>query len=339
MANLNVGSYEIGLVKQNNQRRYIKLQILNREFTSVAVIQGKLISCNISIDGTNKIQRTASVSIETESDYVNTPYGIIDLQRDLPIDNYIKIWAGIEDANTLRVRWYSQGVFIIAQSLYNFDPATRTLSMSLVDLMTDLNGEHGGELHAYTSLVKNEQRIDDVIKNVLDLVGVNTYSIEPITVLRPVNEPFDPQATEDDYYVPYDIDFSVGVTAYEILEKLVGLYPYYEMGFDAYGVFFVRKELLEQDDSYVVINAEDIASLVISEDVSIDHNYIRNHIEVWGKDGKYYGEADDENPKSPFQVNAIPLRRLVVKDNEYGVDSNAICDQYRDTELAKTLLE
>lgn len=338
MSSLNVASEEIALVKQNNQRRYVKLQVINRVWRTVAVIQGKLISCNVSIDGDSNVQRTASISIETESDYVKTPYGVIDLQRDLPIDYYIKIWAGIEDANTLRVRWYSQGVFIIAQSSYNFDPATRTLSMSLVDLMTDLNGERGGELHAYTSIVKNEQRIDDVIKSVLDLVGISTYSVEPITVLRPVNEPFDPQATENDYMVPYDIDFSVGVTAYEIIEKLVGLYPYWEMGFDANGMFYVRKEMLEQDDSYVVINAEDIASLVLSEDVSIDWNYVRNHIEVWGKDGKYYGEADDDNPESPFQVNAIPIRRLVVKDNEYGIDTNSICDRYRDEELAETLL-
>ena len=334
-----MGSQEIALVKQNNQRRYVKLQVLNRDWRSVAVIQGKLVSCNVSIDGSENVKRTASVSIETEHDYVNTPNGIIDLQRDLPIDSYIKLWAGIEDANTLRVRWYSQGVFIITQSSYNFDPATRTLSMTLADLMTDLNGERGGELHAYTSIVKNKQRCDDVIKNVLELIGINTYSIEPITVLRPVNEPFDENATEDDYYIPYDMNFSVGVTAYEIINKIVGLYPYYEMGFDENGMFYVRKEMLEQDDSYVVINAEDIASLVLSEDVSIDWNYVRNHIEVWGKDGKYYGEADDDNPESPFQVNAIPVRRMVVKDNEYGVDTNAICDQYRDTELAKTLLE
>ena len=339
MSSLNVGSQEIALVKQNNQRRYVKLQVLNRDWRSVAVIQGKLVSCNVSIDGSENVKRTASVSIETEHDYVNTPNGIIDLQRDLPIDSYIKLWAGIEDANTLRVRWYSQGVFIITQSSYNFDPATRTLSMTLADLMTDLNGERGGELHAYTSIVKNKQRCDDVIKNVLELIGINTYSIEPITVLRPVNEPFDENATEDDYYIPYDMNFSVGVTAYEIINKIVGLYPYYEMGFDENGMFYVRKEMLEQDDSYVVINAEDIASLVLSEDVSIDWNYVRNHIEVWGKDGKYYGEADDDNPESPFQVNAIPVRRMVVKDNEYGVDTNAICDQYRDTELAKTLLE
>lgn len=341
MSQITIGSEEISLVKQNNQRRYVKLQVIDRNFHSIGVVQGRLISCNISIDANSNISRTASISMETESDYLQTPYAdvSIDLQRDMPGNYYIKIWAGIEDNNTLRVYWYSQGVFIISQSSYSFDPKTRTLNVSLTDLMTDLNGDRGGELHAFTSIVKNKQRIDDVMKNVMELVGINNYSIEPITVLRDVNEPLDNHASETDYMVPYDMEFSVGVTAYEILEKLVGLYPYYEMGFDANGMFFVRKETLEQDDSYAVIDYPTLADLVISEDTTIDWNYVKNHIEVWGKDGKCYGEAEDTTSGSPFQINCIPLRRLVVKDNEYGIDTNTICDRYKDAEEQEKLIK
>ena len=341
MSGVTIGSEEISLVKQNNQRRYVKLQVIDRSFHSIGVIQGRLISCNISIDGTTTIQRTASISMETESDYLQTPYTdvSIDLQRDMPANYYIKVWAGIEDNNTLRVYWYSQGVFVISQSSYSFDPKTRTLNISLTDLMTDLNGERGGQLHAFTSIVKNEQRIDDVMINVMKMLEIDNYSIEPITVLRPTGTPLDGQSKESDYYVPYNIDFPVGVTAYEILEKLVRLYPYYEMGFNANGMFYVRKESLEQDDSYALIDFTTIADLVISEDTTIDWNYIKNHIEVWGKDGKFYGEAEDNTPGSPFQVGATALRRLVVKDNEYGIDTNTICDRYKDAEEATELLK
>lgn len=341
MSSVRVTSEDISLVKQNNQRRFVKLQVINRDWQSVGVIQGRLISCNVSIDGTTSIQRTASISMQTEEDYLSIPAAdiSIDLQRDMPSNYYIKVWVGIEDNNTLRVQWYSQGIYIIAQSSYSFDPATKTLNVSLVDLMSDLNGDRGGELHAFTSIVKNKQRIDDVMKNVMKAVGIEDYSIEPITVLRLVEDAVDDQATEEDYMVPYDMKFSVGVTAYEILDKLVNLYPYYRMGFDVNGTFCVEKQLLEQDDSYVLIDALTIADLVISEDTTIDWNYIRNHIEVWGKDGKYYGEASDENPASPFQINSTKLRRLVVKDNEYGIDTNSICDRYFDTELATTLLK
>lgn len=335
MSQIRITSKDLSLVKQNNQRRYVKLQVINRDWQSVGVIQGRLTSCNVSIDGTTTIQRTASISMKTESDYLVIPgaHISIDLQRDMPSNYYIRLWAGIEDNNTLQVHWYSQGIFIIAQSSYSFDPATKNLSVSLVDLMSDLNGDRGGELHAFTSIVKNQQRIDEVMENVMEIVGIKNYSITPITVLRPVNSVPDINEKEEDYMVPYDINFSTGVTAYEILDKLVNLYPYYRMGFDANGTFIVEKQLLEQDDSYVLIDAVNIYDLILSEDTTIDWNYIRNHVEVWGKDGKYYGEADDVNPDSPFQVGKIKLRRLVVKDNEYGIDTNSICDRYRDDDL------
>lgn len=338
---ITMGSEDISLVKQNNQRRYVKLQVINRDWVSVGAIEGRLISCNVNIDGESAINRTASLTIETEQTYLERPSGnmSIDLQRDMPANYYIKLWAGVQDNNTLRVRWYSQGIFIIAQSSYNFDPKTRTLSVSLIDLMSDLNGDRGGQLNSYTSIVKNEQRIDYVIKNVIKLVGIDSYSIEPITVLRESDTPVDNKAKDTDYLIPYDLNFSAGVTAYEILEKLVGLYPYYEMGFDVNGMFFVRKELLEQDASYPLIDAQTLADLVISEDTSIDWNYIKNHIEVWGKDGKYYGEADDNTPGSPFQVGSTPLRRLVVTDNQYGVDTNNICDRYIDPVLQEDLIQ
>ena len=339
MSTITIGSKELSLVKQNNQRRYVKLQVINKDRRSVGIINGRLISCNVSIDGTSDIQRTANITIETELDYMNTLSANIsvDAQRDLPANYYIKVWGGIEDNNTMEVSWYSQGVFIIAESGYNFDPTTRTLSLSLIDLMNDLNGTRGGQLHAYTSIVKNEQRIDKVIEEVLQLCNVTDYSIEPITVLRDTENPFDENETEEDYMVPYDMDFSVGLTAYDILSKMVGLYPYYEMGFDENGMFFVRKELLEQNDSLAVIDAVSLEDLVLTEDTSIDWNYIKNYIEVWGKDGLYYGEAKDEVAGSPFNVNMSPVRRLVVTGSEYGIDTNAICDRYIDAEKAKDL--
>ena len=82
-----------------------------------------------------------------------------------------------------------------------------------------------------------------------------------------------------------------------------------------------------------------LRELVISEDTSIDWNSVKNYIEVWGKDGLYYGEAYDDNPSSPFQVSATRPLRLVVKDNSDGINTNNIYDRYIDTELAENLLE
>lgn len=350
MSNLVVTANDLALIRQNHQIRYVKLQLLNKSMYSVGVIIGQLISGNVSIESGDNIRRSASITMKTSQPYVDIRYADIrlDLQRDVPANYYVRLWCGIEDNNLLAVSWYLQGTFIIDQSSYNFDATTGNLSLNLVDLMIDLNGDRAGQLHAYTSIVKNTQRIDETIENVLQIAGFTSYNICPITVLQPINtiensvmlqnDDNEDSDIDYDYYIPYDLDFNAGVTAYEIIDKLVNLYPYYECGFDASGTFFVRKELLEQDSSFAVLDAYSLVGLVISENTSFNWSEVKNHIEVWGKDGEFYGEADDNNLESPFRVGATGLRTLVVTGNEYGIDTNAICDRYIDTSLAQELL-
>lgn len=338
---IRVTSNDISLVKQKHQKRYFKVQLVDRNWNSQCVIRGRLISASSSIESSDGIRRTANIQIETERTTIYLPnQGItVDLQKDISANFYIRLWAGIEDNDTLQVTWYNQGLFIINQSQYNFDPSTRTLSMGLVDLMSDLTGDRAGILHAYTTLVKNEQRIDDVIKNVLELADFNAYNITPIVPLQSVDDTNVYAPITEDYMIPYNKNFEVGVSAYDILSWLVGLYPYYEMGFDVEGTFFVRKKLLDQDDSAVLIDGVTLRDLVLSEDTTLDWFSVKNCIEVWGKDGLYYGEAKDENPESPFQVSSTKPFRYVISGSEDGIDVNNICDRYIDTELAVELLK
>ncbi len=328
---INVTTHDISLVKQPVQRRYVKLSVLNREWRSVGVISGRLISGNIDVDGTSDVRRSASLTMET--DIVN-----MVLISGFMMNYYVKLYCGIEDNNTSEVNWYGMGVFVVAQSGYSYDPVTRRLSITLSDLMCDLAGDRAGTLHAYTTIVKQGERIDNTIKAVLSLCGFDNYDICPIGVLRETSTFFDSEASEEDFLIPYDLEFQSGVTGYEIIEKCVSLYPYYEAGFDVDGVFFVRRNALEDNDDFVILSADMLRELVISEDTSIDWSAVKNYVEVWGKDGLYYGEAFDKNPDSPFQVAATRPLRLVVKDNSDGINTNNIYDRYKDTELAKELL-
>lgn len=341
MSRIDVTATDISLVKQHHQRRYFKVQLLDREWDSLCVIGGRLISATSSIEASEGIRRTANITIETEQTYINLPNQevSIDLQRDISANYYIRLWAGIEDNVDQKIEWYNQGLFVIDKSQYNFDATTRTLSLGLIDLMCDLTGERGGILHAYTTLVKNEQRIDDVMINVLEMADFHEYNITPIVPLSGLNDDIMREPDAEDYMIPYDMDFPVGASAYDILNSLVTLYPYYEIGFDVDGTFYCRKKLLDQDDSLVSIDAITLADLVISEDTSLEWNSVKNCIEVWGKDGKYYGEAQDNNPESPFQVGSCPTFRKVITDTEDGVDPNNICDRYSDAELQAELIK
>ena len=322
-SSVTITSHDIALVKQKIQRRYAIIEIVNREFRKVCSIRGQWISGSVSIDRSSAIRRSGSVTMQV---------AYIDLYKmaNLTTTNYIRLYEGVEDNNTLEVSWYKQGTFIITQNGLNFDKTTRTLSLTLADLMCDLNGERAGVLHGYSSIVKNSQRIDTVMKNVLELCGVTNYDITPICVTRKNVNFWDDKSKDEDYYVPYDLEFSAGVTAYEILEKLVNLYSGWEIFFDVDGKFICQRQTFEEDNSFTIIDDDGLRELVISEDLTVNWNEVKNHIEVWGKDGHYYGEAKDTNPESPFNVNATQIVRHVECFDQ-------IYDRYKDVKLQDTL--
>lgn len=326
---VNVTGKDIALVNQHSQTRYSMLRVINREKNTVCTITGYYISGGVEIDETSNIRRTANVTMTVfNDDLTNLAY--------LYMNYYIRLYEGIEDNDTMRVTWYLQGTFIINQSSIKFNKDTKTLSFTLSDLMTDLTGDRAGVLHAYSSITKNSQRIDDVMKNVLKICGVEDYDITPICVTRKSFNWWDEKQSEEDFLVPYDLEFSTGVTAYDILDKLVNLYPNWEMFFDLDGKFICQRRVTEEDNSYVVMDDENFKGLIISENISIDWNKVKNVVEVWGKNGNYYGEAHDKNPESPFNVAATQELRMVEhKDQIY--DRYSYPDEKKSKELEEKI--
>ena len=326
---VNVTGKDIALVNQHSQTRYSMLRVINREKNTVCTITGYYISGGVEIDETSNIRRTANVTMTVfNDDLTNLAY--------LYMNYYIRLYEGIEDNDTMRVTWYLQGTFIINQSSIKFNKDTKNLSFTLSDLMTDLTGDRAGVLHAYSSITKNSQRIDDVMKNVLKICGVEDYDITPICVTRKSFNWWDEKQSEEDFLVPYDLEFSTGVTAYDILDKLVNLYPNWEMFFDLDGKFICQRRVTEEDNSYVVMDDKSFKGLIISENISIDWNKVKNVVEVWGKNGNYYGEAHDKNPESPFNVAATQELRMVEhKDQIY--DRYSYPDEKKSKELEEKI--
>jgi hypothetical protein len=308
---VNITSSDIALVKQANQKRLCMIQIYNRENKRVCSISGTLTAGGNDIDTSSDVRRTGTLTMSVDK---------IDIDKlvYLNMNYYIVIFCGIENNQTLEVTWYKQGKFIISSNSFNFDKTTRNLSISLSDMMLDFTGERKGTLHAYTALVKNQQKIQDVMVTLVsEMGGVSDYDIMPICSYRDSSQFWDENANEDDYNVPYDIEFSVGVTIYEVLKKLADLYPQWEIFFDVDGRFICQKEVLEDDDSPVMLDDTILRGLVISEDTTIDYSEVKNVIEVWGKDGLCYGEARDSTPDSPFNVNGIGELRQVMSGGDY----------------------
>lgn len=346
-------SYDRNLILQNVQKRYIRLRVLSKEWLPLGDITGRCVSGSISIDSSSNARRSASLTLVYDT-------ASRDVVNSLAINNYVQVYCGIEDNDTAEVMWYSQGVFVISDGGIKVSQTDRSISLNLSDMMIDLTGDRAGTLHAYTSKVARSQRIDDVMLEVLGLGNVpyynicsihpnisvekflSIYSYDPggITKTEIEDESEARKKLDEEYYgISYDMKFEVGVSCYDILSKLVGMYPYYEMYFAANGTFVCKQSMSEEYNDLVLVDDEFMKEVTISDDIDINWSEVKNHIEVWGKEGKYFGEASDTKGDSPFREDAVGTRRLVVSSNEYGVDTENICDKYGDEELANKLIQ
>ncbi len=315
---------DIRLVTPTFQRRYAMLKITNRALQDVCTIHGQFISGNISIDATSDNRRSGNISmIVARSD--------IRKISEISTTNFVRVYWGVQDNTTMELSWYRQGTFIVAKNSFSFDPQTRTLSLTLTDRMSDLSGERKGVLHAYSTVVKNSQRVDDLMKSVLELGGVNEYDIIPICPLKTTSD-VEAEQSPDDLLVPFDFKFGEGVTIHDILEKCVTLYPYYEMFFDVDGKFICQKKVLDGDNALAVLDESILRPMTLSEDTTFTVFDIKNYVEIWGKEGKYYGEAKDNRIDSPFAVSSIGEFRVVETYEQ-------VYDRYRDIAKAEELLK
>lgn len=319
---VNVTQEDINLVLQPCQRRYAMIQVLSQNGMRMFNIDGEVISCSINIDSSSNIRRTGSISMRCTEESIKNA-------QQLTAWNYVRIFSGIENQQTGYVTWYNQGTFIINQQGISLSISDRTLSLTLSDKMLDFTGDRKGKLHAYSAIVEYNQRFDTVMENLVrDFGGVNEYDITPIHPTFTASAQIG--ADINDYLIPMKLEFSVGVTIYEILEKLINCYSDWQMFFDVDGVFVCQPSIRAQQNIEPTLYDDDIVRLKISESAElVDVTKIKNVIEVWGKDGLYYGEARDDNPNSPFAVSAVGEFREVYSGGDY----DNIYDRYRDIEL------
>lgn len=313
---------DINLVTSPCQFRYLMVQVLSRDMARLYNLEGQVLSCSINIDSTSNIRYTASLTMRLDEQSMEQAI-------NLDLNNYIRIYAGIEDPKILNTKWWCQGVFIINNNELSLSVSDRTLSMSLSDKMLDFTGDRKGKLYGYEIKIENDQRFDEVMKDlVCDLGGCQQYNIEPIHPSRTQSAVFD-TTRDDDYLIPMKIELDAGTTIYDILEELVNVYPNWEIFFNPDGVFVCQASAREDSDIEAVMDDEMIAPIKISDSPSkFDITKIKNSVDVWGKDGKCHGHAEDDEAGSPFSISALGEIREVYSDGDY----ENIYDRYKDIE-------
>lgn len=248
---------------QSIQNKYIKLELLNYQFQTVAEVSGVAIDGNISIDANSDIRRTANISLVAKDSSFDVQSG-----GKIWLDKYIRILVGIESNLSGQIEWSNCGLYIIDAPKYQYNATTNTLTLSLLDLMAKLTGVRNGYLKGVPVQLNANESIREAIIDTLALGGFTAYVVD---------NPPDPGK------IPNDIELGQGATVFEVLKALRDIYPNHEMYFDVNGVFHYNKIPSGQNDPVLV--TDDLWNkVVIDETVNVDFQNVKNSIEVYGRE-------------------------------------------------------
>jgi len=248
------------IVNQNIKDLFVTVELLNSDMKVIDVIEGKLISDSFSIDSNSAVRRTYSMDL-----LVTDSSMLIGVDKRIWMDKYIRPYIGIKEVRTGEIIKYLKGTFTMLDSNYSFDSSTNALSLSCSDLMSELNGERNGTLK---SSIKFEEgaNVRDLIVSLLSETKVRKYILSDLDKLK----------------IPYEMEFEVTQTYYDVLNEIISLFSHFEMFFDIYGTFIIQK-IPHQDSDNIVLDSSFLSPLVIQENSTIPFNEVYNKIKVWGQ--------------------------------------------------------
>ena len=262
MAGLNITNEQFQTTLQSIQNRYIKIELLNYQYQTVDMLEGVATEGNITIDANSDIRRTASISLVVNDSSFNVQSG-----GKIWLDRFVRLWVGTESIKTGEIEWTNCGLYIIDAPSYQYDVVTNTLSLSLLDLMAKMTGIRNGYLPGLPVVYKAGENIRQAIIDTIALAGFTKYIVDD---------------APSPGTIPVDLEFSQGVTVYDLLIGLRDIYPFYEMFFDVDGTFYYKQIPTGKDDP-VVIDDTLWKNIVVSESIDVDFQSVKNAIEVYGR--------------------------------------------------------
>lgn len=250
---------DLNLLRRSARTVYSKIELLNRDFKVTGRLEGELISDDYSYDADSDIRRSCRLTL-----VVKDSSFLIGNDRKVWIDKYLRVYTGLYSQNREETVWYPVGVYILNTAGYSYNETTRTLSLDCEDRMAELTGGRNGKISGFSLSIDAGAFIEDAMRHtVTQLGGVSQCRISGITET-----------------VPYDLEFGAGSNVYDVVAELRDLYPGYETFFDS--EFFIFQPYPTCASDPVVLDAETISPLVLSEGISVSFSEIRNVSEVWG---------------------------------------------------------
>lgn len=276
---------------QTIRNLHIKINILDFNYNILDSVEGDCIDGQIEINANSDLRRTCSVSfVVTDSSYEIQAGGAIFL------DKLIQIYIGVDEILSGEIVWTNMGMFLINQPSYTYNATNHTISFDGVDLMAMMTGLRNGYIAELASEDVTAIPIGSNVRNaiiaILTECGFTRYLVSECINYPSMDSEGNPIGEEYIQEVPYDMEFEQGSTWYDVLKGLVEILPYYQIYFDADGVF--HYELIPSFDSDPVMIDDTIwAENVISEEISVDFEGVKNAVEVYGAihETEYYSDS------------------------------------------------
>lgn len=270
MAYVNFTASELNVVKQRIQQKYAKIELLNSDFQVVDSLEGVTLNGSTTIDANSDMRRNATVKfVITNNDFEVESGGKIWL------DKYICLYLGTFSLQENQIIYTKIGTFVLDAPTYEYDVTNNAVQVNLLDLMCKLSGMRNGYLPGVPVMIPAGTNIRSAMISMLALGGFTKYICE-----------------EAPGPLPTDLSFNQGVTIYNILSALRDIYPNYEIYFDVDGVFHYNKIPTGENEPIQIDDAlwEDI---VISENITVDFQNVKNYIEVYGRthDPEYFADT------------------------------------------------
>lgn len=252
---------DMELITQHSKLVYIKLSLINDAYWEIDQVQGEMVNISLTIDAESDIRRVSTITM-----HIADPRELASNYFGRWMDQMVRISYGIYDSQKNEIRWWLLGSFLFSTSGYVFDSANRQMSLSLVDMMAAATQERGSQL-GYDIEYPANSSIANALK--ATVARFSRYSKTDICEFEDV--------------IPYDISGSLGSYPISLLKSLIELFPWYEHFYSKDGVYTARRIPTAMNEE-VVLNADEMDRVIISEHGDMSYSTIKNCIEIWGKE-------------------------------------------------------
>lgn len=318
-------STNLEILKRPNIKKELHVDFLQKiasKFYTVDSADGEIVGMNFSKDANSDLRTNVDLKLVISKEEGEKP--INRLADESWIATFVDV-SVVYDENVYKI-----GRFVVNAPQSDYDAESNTLSLSCVDMMAKLTGMSGGvvDYARGTSIqIPKGENVRGVMIRILKRFGINDYDLDECRLKNGEIQP-----------VPYDMEFETGTTAYEMLAALRDIMPNYAIYFNVDGVFCYKPIPVDETAS-VMLPYETLKDIVIQENVSVDYENVKNHIQVYGRThsvGAFFPSDYAVKGENGWSNGWQMLKRGRVY-NGTAVDRNYLTCQISSSEIASIL--